>query len=179
MGLLDFLRGTRGGSTAHDIDPELKEFTAKRKYERKEVETALNNWIMKTGLWEIFLDQMDEEYELSEYQHKYMRGAEFDPRRPECQEIIEFVENAENTIGDRHVSSFEWENDLEPYEDQQQKIYQELQTRGALTDEELMHTFDEMDAQIRNAAISRLNDKGKIRPVTIAGRDGYKARGRK
>ncbi len=174
MGLLDALLG--GSKTETEID--LEKFTARRKQERREIETLAVDWLITTGLWEIFLDQREDEYDFSEYQREYINGVEFDPRRDDIQEIVEFVENAENTVGDPHVASREWENDLEPYEDAQDEIYEELLTRGPLTDEEIMETFDEMDMPVREAALSRLTDKGKIRPVTVAGRDGYKARGR-
>ena len=81
-----------------DFEEEFEEYTHKRKWERGVVKSAMDDWMIQSGLAELFFKQTEEDYgslggieQWPPKQHQHYLTTDFDPRREDHQEIKDFV----------------------------------------------------------------------------------------
>lgn len=82
-----------------ETEKELEEFQRRRQHEREVFEYALKDWIRKSGLAEVMMDQMEhyaERYDIEPWpdQFNHYKHVDFDPRRPDHREIAERIGHA-------------------------------------------------------------------------------------
>lgn len=85
-----------GGKT--EMEKELEEKRARVEYERKMFESAQNDWLLKSGLVELMVEQTDEwaaHGGLDSWDDALANlrttGLDFDPRRPHHRRILEYL----------------------------------------------------------------------------------------
>lgn len=100
-----------GSSEPTDTEREYREFKQRREWERDVFDTAVKEWVLQSGLAPIMLEQTRAEYgsldgieEWPPAQHGHYESIEFDPRREDHREILEYVrERADDTGDDVHI----------------------------------------------------------------------------
>lgn len=94
MSIIDTLKNISGGQET-ETEKELREFTNQRQYEREVFNSALRNWLLKSGLGPIMMEQMEEfahQAGLDGWPEQFeMYDRDFTPRNPQHKEILDHI----------------------------------------------------------------------------------------
>ena len=101
MGLLEnILSAFSGTAKKSETEKEFEEFSQKRKWEREVFDSAVKEWVLKSGLAPIMIEQTRGEYGTLDgiekwppKQHEHYLTIEFDERNPQHREILDHIES--------------------------------------------------------------------------------------